>query len=134
MASDCQHPGKHPRTRDWPKAASTDESVIRRWWYDWPDSNVGIATGVVSNLLVLDIDNKNGRRGSDTLSALMRAHNWKPETYSVVTGSGRHLYFRHPGQPIRTKGCDLGDGLDVQADGRCVVARSHAYHSNDRGE
>jgi hypothetical protein len=67
-------------------------------------------TGVESNLLVLAIDNKNGRRGSDALSALMLDHNWKPETYSVVPGSGQHLYFRQPGKPIRTKGCDLGEG------------------------
>lgn len=36
------------------------------------------------------------RRAAIRSIALMLAHNWKPKTYSVVPGSGQHLYFRHP--------------------------------------
>src|SRR5262245_34186061 len=53
----CGHvpcPGKHPRTAHGVKEATIDEETIRRWWQQWPEANVGIATGAVSGLVVLD--------------------------------------------------------------------------------
>src|SRR5713226_1159337 len=58
--SDCDSPAKHPRTRNGFKAATTDELQIRQWWGRWPQANVGIATGVNSDLVVIDIDPRNG--------------------------------------------------------------------------
>jgi Bifunctional DNA primase/polymerase, N-terminal len=58
----CPAPGKHPRivweafTR---VRAGTDE--IERWWRRWPQANVGVVTGTVSDLVVLDIDPRHGR-------------------------------------------------------------------------
>src|SRR5215470_11391526 len=56
----CRSPGKHPRTQHGVKEASAHSRQIGRWWQWWPDANVGIATGVASGLLVLDIDPRNG--------------------------------------------------------------------------
>src|SRR5262245_12988593 len=52
----CKHQGKHPRTQNGFKDATTDPKQIGRWWWRWPDANIGIATGEPSNLVVLDID------------------------------------------------------------------------------
>ena len=32
------------------------EEEINAWWTRWPDANVGIVTGAVSGLVVIDID------------------------------------------------------------------------------
>src|SRR5258708_4797649 len=54
--SDCEHPGKHPRTKHGFKDATTDPEKIKKWWGKWPDANIGIPTGAPSRLLILDID------------------------------------------------------------------------------
>ena len=62
--ADCDSPGKHPRTDHGVKDATTDETAIRRWWGQDPAANVGIATGAVSGIAVVDIDPRNGGRQS----------------------------------------------------------------------
>jgi hypothetical protein len=39
------------------------------WWSKWPDANVGIVTGAVSGLVVIDLDTV---EASDTISGLVR--------------------------------------------------------------
>jgi len=45
------------------------EAEIRGWWAKWPVANIGIVTGAVSGIIVLDVD---GQPGVDTL----RDHGW----------------------------------------------------------
>jgi putative DNA primase/helicase len=78
----------------------------------WP--GVGIVTGPVSGVLVLDVD---GPKGEEEL----RKHG-HPVTPLVRTASGGlHLYFRHPEQLVKT-GIRVAPGLDVKAAGGYVVA------------
>src|SRR5215203_2556672 len=80
----------------------------------WAWSGVGIVTGPVSGVLVLDVD---GSEGEDEL----RKHG-HPVTPMVRTASGGlHLYFKHPEQHVRT-GIRVAPGLDVKATGGYVVA------------
>ena len=57
----CKHPGKHPRTRNGVKDATTDRTIIKAWWKRWPDANIGIATGQTSGIFVLDVDGDVGK-------------------------------------------------------------------------
>jgi len=57
---DCGWIGKHPQTINGLKDATTDEATIRRWWKRWPQANIGLATGAVSGLVVLDEDSYKG--------------------------------------------------------------------------
>ncbi len=83
---------------------------LRSW--DWP--GVGIVTGRVSDVLILDVD---GPEGEAELQR--RGH---PPTAMVRTPSGGlHLYFKHPEQHVRT-GIRVAPGLDVKAAGGYVVA------------
>lgn len=46
----CPAPGKHPRITWEPytrRVAAGDE--LCRWWRRWPDANLGVVTGVVSD-------------------------------------------------------------------------------------
>jgi len=80
----------------------------------WTWGGVGIVTGPLSGILVLDVD---GSRGEAKLQEL--GH---PPTPMVRTaGNGLHLYFKHPGEDVRT-GIRVAPELDVKAAGGYVVA------------
>jgi hypothetical protein len=121
--------GKHPRISDPARSASTDPATLKDWWRRWPDANVGIATGAGSNAVVLDVDPDRG--GEATLQRLQREHGPLPRTPEDKTGTGFHLWFRHPGPgcvvPSRTDG--LGPGLDVRGDRGLVVAPPSLHQS-----
>lgn len=111
--AECKSPGKHPRLNKWQDQASCDAATIRSWWKQWPNSNVGIVTGAGSRLVVLDID---GPEGEESVKGLNL-----PATVEVKTRRGRHLYFRHPGYPVKNR-IGLLIGVDLKADGGYVVA------------
>src|SRR5262249_60463965 len=50
----CQPRGKAPACDAGLHAATTDPERINRWWRAFPDLNIGIATGAVSRVFVLD--------------------------------------------------------------------------------
>jgi putative DNA primase/helicase len=131
---DCSSPGKHPRTPHGVRDASRDEFVIFDWWgQQWPDANIGIATGGAGGLLVIDID---GEEGARSLSELEAAHGPLPHTLAARTGRGSHLYFRLPADcgPVPCSASKLGKGIDVRADGGYVVAPPSAHPSGARYE
>src|SRR5262245_13725131 len=66
----CKSPGKHPRTRHGVKEATKDPAVIRNWWAKWLDANIGIATGQISGLTVIDIDGESGLSRLNSLATL----------------------------------------------------------------
>jgi hypothetical protein len=53
-----------------------------------------------------------------------------PDQGSVQAGGGTHLYFSHPGGHIKNK-VDILPGVDVRADGGCVVAPGSSHHSGN---
>lgn len=100
-------------------------------WFDGPlpedgGNNIGIVTGSVSGIVVLDID---GPAGEESLRSLGDV----PETATVRTGKGRHLYFRHPGNEIRNFAGKL-PGLDLRGDGGYVVAPPSIHANGSRYE
>jgi len=76
---DCgKNLGKHPRTLHGLTDATTDEATIRRWWQQFPDANIGIVTGAVSGLVVLDEDSYKG--GDVSRRELEDSYSPLPET------------------------------------------------------
>lgn len=113
--------GKKPLIKDWPRQASNDLDKINAWWKKTPEANVGILTGSVSGLFVLDVDAPHG--GDDALRQLEAGHGALPKTLRAATGSGHHYYFRYPHNcDIKTSANSLGPGLDVRGVGGFVVA------------
>lgn len=105
---------KTPLTSHGFKDATTDAAAIREWWAKWPGANVGIATGALSGLVVLDVDPRNN--GDVSLLDL-------PHTIQGLTGGGgAHYLFAHPGGIVPCSTGVLGPGLDIKADGGYVVA------------
>jgi len=117
--ADCNAVGKHPRIRwDIYKERRATREELEDWWSRWPDANIGIVTGVVSGLAVLDQD---GPTAGQSV----------PRTPAVRTGGGGiHYYFRHPGH--RVKGIvRLATNLDIRGDGNQVVA-APSLHTSGR--
>ncbi|HEX7273271.1 MAG TPA: phage/plasmid primase, P4 family, partial [Casimicrobiaceae bacterium] len=129
--SGCGSIGKHPRTSNGLKAATTDSEQIRQWWISWPEANIGIATGAVSNLLVVDVD---GTEGEESLRRMTESRGPLPATRMAKTGRGRHLYFRHPGGKIKSKApiCADHPHVDSRGDGGYVVAPPSLHSSGVR--
>jgi len=110
------------------RCASAGE--IEAWFARWPEANVGIVTGLVSELVVIDIDARHG--GESSLSRLELEHGSLPPTTEALTGGGgRHLYFAHPGGRIGNR-AGLLPGLDLRGDGGCVVAPPSLHPSGRR--
>lgn len=99
------------------KYASTDPQKVQNWWRS-ADNNIGIATGSDSGVWVLDVDGDEGEAALRKLEAAL------PPTIEVITGDGRHVYFRWPaGFDIRNSHCrDDLPGLDWRGDGGYAVA------------
>jgi hypothetical protein len=86
--------------------------------------NSGIACGKISEGLYLvgfDIDDKDGRRGYDTIGVLAECGLEFPPTWSQRTPSGgEHRLFWSP-VPIRQGTNVLGSGVDLRGDGGYLV-------------
>lgn len=97
------------------QTARADEAQIIRWFV--PPQNVAIVTGEISGVVVVDCD---------TDEALAYATRHLPYTpWQVYTAKGFHLYYRHPGTPVRNRArISTSDGrlaLDVRGDGGYVI-------------
>jgi hypothetical protein len=128
----CRSGGKEPITEHGCKDATKDPAKIYAWWLRWPDANVGIATGVVSGVAVLDVDPHKG--GDQSFATLVAQYGELPVTPTVATGGdGQHYYFRPAADAqIHNSASTLGPGLDVRADGGYVIAPPSVHPSGQR--
>jgi hypothetical protein len=107
--------GKQPRI-DWKpyQTRHATEGELRVWWQQWPDANIGIVTGAISGIVVLDSD---GSVGWEVISQ----QGGITETLKVSTAKGTHLYLKYPGFVVRNFARKLPE-LDFRGDGGYVVA------------
>jgi hypothetical protein len=106
------------------------QAEIGEWFRRWPDANVGIVAGRVSGLVVVDVDPRHG--GERSLQEFQRTCGALPDTVEATTGGGgRHLYFAHPGGTV-TNRIGVAPGIDLRADGGCVVAPPSVHSSGRR--
>lgn len=124
----CTSPGKHPKTYDGLKSATTDLETIKRM--DWKSANIGIATGKISGFFVVDID---GETGKESIKQLKDHFKEWPETVEQITGSGgSHILFKHH-EGIRNR-AELLPGVDIRGDGGYIVASPSNHISGNKYE
>ena len=110
---------KRPLTKNGFKDASDNIEDIYKWWGQYPDANIGLPTGELNNLVVVDIDG-------------VYPPEWPPlqPTHVVKTAKGHHYYYAYPeGFDIRSRTKIDGYDIDVRANGGYVVAPP-SYHPN----
>lgn len=112
--ADCGSPGKHPRTTNGVKDATTDLATLNAWASRFPDTNWAAEP---RGGFVIDVDPRHG--GFD---AIEQAGISLAGTTTVRTGSGGvHAYFTLPEGVEVTNRIGWLVGVDVRATGGYVV-------------
>lgn len=117
--------------RDYQQKRATPAEV-QAWFDQWPNANVGIVTGQISNLVVVDIDI--AHRGEESLAGLVEQFGELPPTLTAQSGGGgRHLYFAASADPLSLPSrVGLAPGIDIRAEGGMVVAPPSHHASGGR--
>src|SRR5262245_48080073 len=106
---------------------SSDPAAVAAMWTGPNGESLGFDLGInTEGLLVLDIDDRDGRTGSASFDELVRMHGLDPHTVVASTPSGgRHYFYRLPADidPTTVKfGSDkLGSGIDHRSYNSLVV-------------
>jgi Bifunctional DNA primase/polymerase, N-terminal len=110
--------------------ASSDHTVVRRWWTRMRDANIGLVLDLLM-VVVIDVD---GPIGVASLARLLTQAGLDslPTTYTVTTGrpdGGRHYWFRLPPGAVKLVNQIGGPksptpGLDILFQGVAVAAGS----------
>ena len=104
------------------KDATTSKESIKKAWAT-TNFNIGLATGEVNNLVVVDVDDEK------IWGNFWATRGELPQCPKVTTGKGHHLYFAYPkGRRIHNKQ-EPGNGFDIRANGGYVVAPPSIHHS-----
>jgi len=99
-----------------------NDDALLRWSGINKGAGVGIITGEQSNLLVLDVDNKNGANGDESIKILEKQYGSLPVTFKVKTPTGGyHYYFAYNNCGL-TVDAGVMDGIDYRGEGGYVVA------------
>jgi len=87
---------------------------IQEWWRKWPNANIGIVTGEISGIEVIDCDSEAGKAAlSDFLSDSFL-------TPVSKTPKGWHYYFRYT--PGLSNGVRVLTDCDIRTTGGYIVA------------
>lgn len=119
-----------PRTKDKPaikwgefqERCATDAEINS--WFHGTENNIGIVTGKISNLSVLDAD------GSTGVQDLIRLGLISPVT-SISGSGGKHLFFKHSGQTNKWTSKDH-QGLDSRGEGGYVAAAPSVHPNGNK--
>jgi len=127
--ANCPDAGKHPSTQYGLKEATRDIEQIEKWFADGK-RNIGIVTGQLSGITVLDIDI--GEKGGDATWARLNKDTGEPQTLMAQTGSGGvHVFFRY-NSSLNTSTNTLGKGVDCRNDKGYVVAAPSPHRSGGK--
>lgn len=123
----CWPNSKKPLTPNGFSDATKDLNRIAYWWTRCPQANVAIQT---KDLLVLDVDCKNGIDGFKTIKALEIKFGKLPETKTQSTPSGgKHYIYKIKDMIVPSKVNCPGDGLDIRACSAYILAEPSTINS-----
>jgi Bifunctional DNA primase/polymerase, N-terminal/Family of unknown function (DUF5906) len=125
----CGDAGKHPRVQRGLKEASRDLAKIEEWFGPAaPPANIGLVTGEISGITVIDIDIGDGKFGAESWAEAIKDHG-EPQTLMAQTGSGgMHVVFQY-NSALKTASNVLGKGVDCRNDGGYIVAAPSRHRS-----
>ena len=117
--AECSSPAKHPLTKNGLKDATTDPHLIRVWWWQHPNANVGLVTG--GEIDVIDVDG-----AIPAYQALIEDMGAPEHVATVLTGrgdGGLHIYCTPGGNKTIPSGKHgLPNKIEVKGAGGYVVA------------
>jgi len=127
LAPNSKIPLKHKLQKNGSKDATTDEEKITIIWAEHPDANIGIATGKISNITVLDLDDASAPKNLKEIGYSL------PNTYIVKTKRGYHIYYLYDKTIQQSQGrvekCDIrNDGGYVVGAGSTIDDTEYSVH------
>src|SRR5437016_10475698 len=124
---ECDNPGKAPLVK-WKAFQSerASEQTVRNWWHRWPTANIGLATGALSGVVVVDLDGDLATR-----EALSRGVDIGPWAYTGRVG-GRHLYFSYRDDAPTIYAKPKTVGIDFRGQGGYVLLPPSLHQSGNR--
>ena len=114
-----------PSWKEFQKRLPTVKEVSD-WFDKWPDANIGIVTGKVSNLVVFDLDSEGAVEYAESEGGF-------PMTAKVKTGKGYHVYAQYPDFEVRNDVRKELD-IDIRADGGYAVAPPSIHGNGNQYE
>jgi len=90
------------------------QEQLEQWWGQWPEANVGIVTGKISGIMVLDADSKQGQK------ELNKLFPDSLETPTAKSPGGWHNYFAYQ-EGLSNTARVLPD-CDIRTDGGYIIA------------
>lgn len=118
----CEPGGKRPLTHAGYLDASQDAAVVSAWWRRWPQANIGLPTGPMSGIDVVDVDVRSDGTGFASFHRAVEEGLLDGEIARVRTPSGgMHIYF--PADPTRPQRCwqAARAHIDFRGEGGYVV-------------
>jgi putative DNA primase/helicase len=116
----CNRVGKHPLgalVRHGLRDATDREDLVRRWCEWYPEANLAVRTGLISGIVVVDIDPRHG--GSIELAR--DEFRLPVDTLTVKTGGGGwHLYYQIRDRRL-IRGHKMHPGIEVKGEGGYVL-------------
>lgn len=94
---------------------------IKKFWAQFPNANVGIVTGKISGIVVVDVE----KGGS--------VKDLPPTVISKTGGGGWHYFYKYPDSLIKNS-VRIKDLTDIRGDGGYVIAPPSVHHSGKRYE
>jgi len=97
------------------------ERDINEWSTKNIDLNIAVVTGEISGITVIDIDSAEGEEVIARLNL--------PDTYTVMTSKGRHLYYQYTSDPAIKTCTKILEGVDIRNDGGYVIGEDSTHES-----
>jgi putative DNA primase/helicase len=111
--------------KDFQTQRASREQILK-WWDEYPQARIGVVTGKISNLLVVDFDNPDAKPLFEKEAGKL------PSTITQKTGRGSHALFKYP---VGKNGFKTGanyngiKGVDLKSDGGYIIAAPSPYDS-----
>lgn len=123
----CKSVGKTPLT-SWKRFQTQLPTIndVRDWWGKWPVANIGMPTGQLAGIVVLDADSGDAKK-------LAMDQGGVDQTPAVFTGKpgGIHFWLAHPGAEV-SNFARKRPGLDFRGDGGYVLVPPSLHVSGAR--
>lgn len=124
---ECPTPGKHPAIQwtEYAKRLPTRKEIKSWFTKEFTGANIGTATGLVSNLVVVDLDGEEGEETAQKKLGLPL------NTLASRTGGGGiHLFYQADGNEIQTR-VRAFPGVDIRGEKGFVVLPPSTHESGE---
>ena len=124
---------KIPALKSWPEKATQDQEIVRLWWDQDPDYNIGIYTGSMGDgeycLIAIDVDTKQDKPGLTTWHEIRDPLGLpRTRTNETATGGFHHIYKSK--RRVKSTANRLGEAIDIRSDGGFIVGPGSIIDGN----